>query len=110
MSLGRKNIYAFSTPRKPSEQRNALRKNLGNTNGWIRLEGGFAVRPCRVIDISDTGVQFSTESASAIPSTFIFLMSKTAAGRRATVKWRRGTLVGAEFSDGPSFTADSIKI
>jgi len=82
--------------RKAKEQRRASRRKV-STNAWIRLDGGFAVRPCSVIDLSDTGVQISVSAAESVPSTFTFVMSRTASGRRARVVWRHGSQIGAEF-------------
>ena len=86
----------FSSVRRPKEQRKASRRKI-SANGFIRLDGGFAVRPCVVIDLSDTGVKISIDAAKSVPSIFTFLGSRTAVGRRARVKWRRGSQIGAEF-------------
>jgi len=87
----------FSSNRKPKNQRKAFRKKVG-TKAWIRLESGFAVRTCNVIDLSDTGVQITIDLSQAVPNEFTFLMSRNSgSGRRASVKWRRGSQIGAEF-------------
>lgn len=79
------------------DQRKAGRWKSGE-RAWIRLDGGFAVRPCRVIDLSDTGVQISVSAALVVSNTFTFLVSRDAGtGRRARVKWRSGSRIGAEF-------------
>jgi hypothetical protein len=79
------------------EQRKANRKAVG-TDAWLRLDEGFAVRPCSVIDLSDTGVQVSTAAAQTVRGTFTLMMSRTAGtGRRARVVWRSGSLLGAVF-------------
>jgi len=83
--------------RKTKEQRRASRRKF-SADAWIRLDGGFALRPCSVIDLSDTGVQISVGAGESVPSIFTFVMSRSAAGRRARVKWRRGSQIGAEFA------------
>ena|SRR5271166_3771355 len=83
--------------RKTKELRRASRRKV-SADAWIRLDGGFAMRPCSVIDLSDTGVQISVGAGEPVPSTFTFVMSRSAAGRRARVKWRRGSQIGAEFA------------
>ena len=88
--------YRSHLVRKAKEQRRASRRKF-SADAWIRLDGGFALRPCRVIDLSDTGVQISVGAGELVPSTFTFVMSRTASGRRARVKWRRGSQIGAEF-------------
>jgi hypothetical protein len=51
-----------------------------------------------VADLSATGVQITIAGAEALPNEFTLLMSQNAgAGRRARVKWRRGSKIGAEF-------------
>jgi hypothetical protein len=62
------------------------------------VDNGFAMRACTVVDLSATGVQITLDASEKIPSEFTFVISKTAGpGRRARVKWRRGSRVGAEF-------------
>ncbi len=86
----------FGSARRGKEQRKATRRKV-STSGFIRPDGGFAVRPCTIIDLSDTGVQISIDAPGSVPSTFTFMTSRTAKGRRASVKWRRGSQIGAEF-------------
>lgn len=76
--------------------RKAPRRKVG-TGGWIRLEGGFAVRPCKVIDMSTTGVQIAVQNPETIPATFRFLETRSGHGRRARVVRRRGSEIGATF-------------
>jgi hypothetical protein len=88
---------AWSPARKPDRQRKAYRKAAAAT-AWIALDGGFAVRSCNVIDVSDTGVQIKIDPADVVPSFFTFMTSRDAGtGRRARVIWRRGSKIGAQF-------------
>jgi hypothetical protein len=65
-------------------------------DGWIRI--GFAIRPCRIVDLSDTGVRILVASAQTVPKTFALLTSRNAgAGRAAEVRWRHGMEIGAKF-------------
>jgi hypothetical protein len=95
-SLGR--TYKInSLARRGKELRKAPRRE-SDAKAWIRLDGGFAVRPCSVVDLSDIGVQITVHAAETIPGVFTLLMSRDASsGRRARVKWRRGLQLGAEF-------------
>lgn len=86
----------FGSVRRGKEQRKATRRKV-SANGFIRPDGGFAVRPCTVIDLSNTGVKISIDAPKSVPNTFTFLTSRNAVGRRAAVKWRRGSQIGAEF-------------
>jgi hypothetical protein len=76
------------------EQRKSTRKSI-NKGAWIRADGGFAVHPCTVIDLSETGARLSIPGD--IPSTFDLLLSRNSRGRGARVKWRRGDKVGIVF-------------
>jgi hypothetical protein len=69
-----------------------------NMDAWIRQAGSFATQPCRVLDVSRTGVRLELKNAHGIPENFILLFSKNDPGYNATVIWRRGTQIGAEFS------------
>ncbi len=86
----------FGSTRRGKDQRKAARRKV-SVNGFIRPDSGFAVRPCTIIDLSDTGVQISIDAAQSVPSTFTFMTSRTGTGRRASVKWRRGSQIGAKF-------------
>jgi hypothetical protein len=84
---------------RSKDHRRASRKKVGS-KAWIR--DGFAVRPCTLVDLSDTGVQISVGKTEIVPKTFTFLMSRNSpTGRRAQIKWRRGTQIGAEFQSEP---------
>ncbi|MEA2872299.1 MAG: hypothetical protein QOH67_2275 [Hyphomicrobiales bacterium] len=87
--------YKFRSNARSKDQRASARKKV-DADAWIR--NGFAIRPCQIVDLSDTGVQIRFSTAQAVSSTFTFLMSRNSgSGRDARVKWRRGTQIGAEF-------------
>lgn len=86
----------FGSVKRGKEQRKATRRKVG-ANAFIRPDGGFAVRLCTVINLSDTGVQISIDSSIPVPGTFLFMASRNAKGRRAAIKWRNGSQIGAEF-------------
>ena len=60
----------FGSGRRPKDHRRAFRKKVGS-QAWIRL-GGFAVRPCIVVDLSDTGVQITVGKTEMVSKTFTF--------------------------------------
>ncbi len=84
----------FARKRRRIERRRSARSTLG-AQAWIRLDSSFAVRPCRVIDLSPTGARLSIEGE--ITKSFALLLSLDSAGRKARIKWRRGNQVGIEF-------------
>ena len=81
-----------------SKDRRKSTRKPHNANAWIRLDEGFAVRPCKLIELSNTGLRISVDRADRLMTTFVFMTSRdTATGRRARVKWRQGAEIGAEF-------------
>lgn len=78
------------------ERRKAPRRNL-NTAGWIRLDGGFGLRECKIVDISTAGVRIVIPLAGKIPQTFTLLFSKHAQGHRVQMVWRCANQIGAKF-------------
>jgi hypothetical protein len=82
---------------KEKNKRNATRRHDG-ANAWICLDGGFALRACYLIDYSETGVRIEVDASDVVPSVFNFMKTRgSRPGRRARIKWRRGTQIGAEF-------------
>ena len=95
--FGFKQTNSWSPARKPDRRRKAYRHESAS-NAWIALDGGFAVRPCSVVDISNTGVQIKIDPADFVPSYFTFMTARNhGTGRRARVIWRRGSKIGAQF-------------
>ena len=70
--------------------------------GWIRLGGGFAIRKCKVINVSDGGARIAVASQQAVPNSFSFTLDRRRAGCAARVKWRKGTEMGLEFVPEPA--------
>ena len=79
-----------------AERRQAPRRNL-NAPGWIRLDGGFGVRECKIVDVSTSGVRICLPFAGKLPETFTLLLSKHAQGHRVRTIWRRANQIGAKF-------------
>jgi hypothetical protein len=78
------------------DKRLAVRKVV-RSSAFIRLAGGFAVRPCTILDLSASGVRIAVVGAHTVPATFTLVTSRDAQGRPARVKWRRGNEIGAQF-------------
>jgi Flp pilus assembly pilin Flp len=73
-------------------------RRVCDTSAWIRPEGFFKPRECRVLDFSDLGVRLTLVDAHRIPDRLTVFLTKNSAGRKARVKWRHGTQIGAEYS------------
>jgi hypothetical protein len=80
----------------PHDRRQAPRRS-SNTAGWIRLNGGFATRECRIVDVSTTGVRLCIPFADKLPETFTLSFSKNGQGHRVRTIWRRANQIGAKF-------------
>lgn len=83
---------------RPKNRRVNVRKDV-NAQAWISLNGGFAMRPCTVVDMSATGVRLVVVGPQTVPSAFTLRMSRNngSIGKAARVKWRQGSEIGAVF-------------
>jgi hypothetical protein len=78
---------------KKREARKSLRQP-----GWITLEGGFAVRPCVVQDMSSTGAKITIDDPNMLPARLRLAFTRDArTGRNCEVVWRRGKSFGVKF-------------
>lgn len=84
-------------PQERRQERRQSPRRSSNTAGWIRLDGGFATRECRIVDASTAGVRLSIPFADKLPATFTLLFSKNAQGHRVRTIWRRANQIGVKF-------------
>lgn len=84
-------------PHNGRQERRQSPRRSSNTAGWIRLDGGFASRECRIVDASTNGVRLSIPFADKLPETFTLLFSKNAQGHRVRTIWRRANQIGVKF-------------
>ena len=74
-----------------------VRKSLRQP-GWITLDGGFAVRPCVVQDMSSTGAKITMDDTNVLPARLRLAFARDArTGRDCEVVWRRGKVLGVKF-------------
>jgi hypothetical protein len=67
-------------------------------SGWITLDGGFAARPCTVLDLSSAGAKITIDDPNAVTAKVRLAFSRdTRTGRICQVVWRRGTTLGIKF-------------
>ena len=67
-------------------------------SGWITLDGGFAARPCTVLDLSSSGARITIDDPNAVTAKVRLALSRDArTGRSCAVVWRRGKTVGVKF-------------
>ena len=82
-----------------SKQHNkrATRKSV-QQSAWIVLEGGFAARPCTVVDLSDSGAKIRTNDPTSVNSKLKLSFSRDGRkGQSCEVVWRRGQTIGLKF-------------
>jgi hypothetical protein len=78
---------------KKREVRKSVRQS-----GWITLDGGFAARPCTVLDLSSAGAKITVDDPYAVPAKVKLAFSRDArTGRTCEVVWRRGKTLGVKF-------------
>lgn len=66
--------------------------------GWITLDGGFAARPCHVLDLSTSGAKLVVDDPTSIGNRVRLAFSRDArTGRLCEVVWRRGKTLGVHF-------------
>jgi hypothetical protein len=67
-------------------------------SGWITLDGGFAARPCTVLDLSSAGAKITVDGPDTVPAKVRLALSRDArTGRTCQVVWRRGKTLGIKF-------------
>jgi hypothetical protein len=75
----------------------AVRGTAG-TKAWIRFDDGFSVRPCRIAELSGTGVRIMVDEPHTVAEQFSLLLRRDAGpGRRCRIRSRRGSEIEAEF-------------
>lgn len=68
-------------------------------SGWITLDGGFAARPCQVLDLSASGAKITVDDPSSVTARIRLGFSRDGrSGRPCDVVWRRGKTMGVKFT------------
>jgi hypothetical protein len=79
--------------KKKRDTRKSVRQS-----GWITLDGGFATRPCTVLDLSATGARIEIDDPRTAAAGFRLAFSRDArSGHQCKVIWRRGKTLGVKF-------------
>jgi PilZ domain len=80
-----------------AKKKREVRKSV-RQSAWITLDGGFAVRPCTVMDLSTAGAKVTVDDAATVPNRLRLAFSRDArTGRTCDVVWRRGKTLGVKF-------------
>jgi hypothetical protein len=79
------------------QQKRATRKSV-QQSAWIVLDGGFAARPCTVIDLSASGAKIRIDDPSSVSSKLRLSFSRDGRkGQTCEVAWRSGNTFGLKF-------------
>lgn len=65
---------------------------------WLTLDGGFAKRPCTIVDLSATGARLSVQNGGKLGSKIALALTMDV--RKLTpcrLVWQRGNEIGVEF-------------
>ena len=69
-----------------------------NKQAWLVFDGEFALRPCTVIDMSDSGARLNIDQSDRLPKRFSLTFSRASrAGLQCEVRWKHGRAVGVKF-------------
>ena len=72
-------------------------RQAANDQALIGVEGGFATRPCTVLDISDGGARLRLDDPAFVQPTFRLKKSPADGGRSCKIAWRSGKEMGVAF-------------
>lgn len=97
LAFGRRQVDSTGTGRYPGNQRRAARVKSGAA-ALLRLDGGFATRPCRLLDASDTGVRIAVDPALRVPNDFVIVLTQGGQGCGCFVKRRNSGQIGAQLA------------
>lgn len=73
-------------------------RHQSRATAWLTLDGGFAKRPCTVVDISATGARIAVRDAGKLGSQIALALTMDV--RKLThcrLVWQRGNEIGVEF-------------
>jgi hypothetical protein len=66
-------------------------------DAWMTIDGSFAARKCRVLDMSNLGAKIKVDDPQLIGPVFDLKFERTDQGRRCKVQWQKGSIIGVEF-------------
>jgi len=63
----------------------------------MTIDGGFATRPCTVVDISEGGARLRVDDPQFVKPLFHLKFDRASPGRACKVAWKKGDLIGIKF-------------
>ena len=67
-------------------------------DAWMTIDGSFAARKCRVLEMSDSGAKIRVDEPQLIGAAFDLKFERTGRGLRCKVQWQKGSVIGVEFA------------
>jgi hypothetical protein len=84
-------VALFSRKTRPARRKT-------NQDAWLAIDGSFATRKCKILDLSDGGAKLKVEDCQFVRSHVRLKFTHTEQGRPCRVIWRKGSTIGVEFS------------
>ncbi len=82
----------------PFRQKTRPSRRRADKQAWLVADGDFALRPCTVVDMSDTGAKLTVDQSDRLPKHFNLTFSRgSRSGFRCEVRWKRGRSIGVKF-------------
>jgi hypothetical protein len=69
-----------------------------NRDAWLAIDGSFATRKFKVLDLSDGGAKLKIEDSQFVRPHFRLKFAPAEHGRSCRVIWRKGSTIGVKFS------------
>jgi|SRR5271156_6523943 len=89
----------FAMKRKPIKRKTRRRRNH---EAWAMLQDGLTRVECRVVDVSQDGVQITCDRPDALHDRLVLAYALTASNsRNCEIVWRRGKTLGLKYTDKP---------
>ncbi len=89
---------------KPVERRSSVRITLNMVLGTIVFAEESFILDCTICELSETGARVMVPNPHFLPDQLVLLEPKKFVAHEASVRWRRGVLMGLSFDK--SFSLD----
>ena len=67
-------------------------------DAWMTIDGSFAARKCRVLEMSGSGAKIRVDDPQLIGPAFGLKFERTDRGLHCKVQWQKGSVIGVEFA------------
>jgi hypothetical protein len=67
-------------------------------DAWMTMDGSFAARKCKVLEMSDSGAKIRVDDPQLIGRAFDLTFERTDRGLHCKVQCQKGSVIGVEFA------------